>query len=231
MVPLALGTQTAGTIIRPASYCGVVGFKPTIRTLDLKGVKALARSFDTLGVFARSVEDAALLMESLTGHHWMVQCREDNQPRKVGLCRSPNWQATSDDLFKVWEKLVCVLRSMDGVIVDDFQLPHEFGDAVELHKRILAKEAFNALHFEWNTYRSLISSKLAVILEEGESTKTECYLADIQKIGSLRRKFYWAMCDSDVLITLSSPRVPPPIDEERADPILIDFGAYWEFWL
>ena len=224
MAPLALGTQTAGSIVRPASYCGVVGFKPTIGTLDLSGVKALARSFDTLGVFAGCVEDAAFLMDSLTGNHWLVQCREDNQPRKVGLCRSPYWSAASDDLCKVWEDLVYLLKSMDGVIVDEFHLPPEFGGAVELHKRVLAREAFDALHFEWKTYRSLIRSKLAIILEEGEASKTECYLADIQKIGSLRREFDRALCDFDVLITPSSPGVPPPIEEGTGDPI---FNRLW----
>ena len=224
MVPLALGTQTAGSIIRPASYCGVVGFKPTIGTLDLSGVKALARSFDTLGVFAECVEDAALLMDSLTGNHWMVQCREDNQPRKIGLCCSPYWPAASNDLCEVWEDLVYLLKSIDGVIVDEFHLPPEFGGAVELHKRVLAREAFDALHFEWKTYRSLISSKLAIILEEGEASKTECYLADIQKIGSLRREFDRALYDFDVLITPSSPGVPPPIEEGTGDPI---FNRLW----
>ena len=224
MVPLALGTQTAGSIIRPASYCGVVGFKPTIGTLDLSGVKALARSFDTLGVFAESVEDAVLLMDSLTGNHWMVQCREDNQPRKIGLCCSPYWPAASNDLCEVWEDLVYLLKSINGVIVDEFHLPPEFEGAVELHKRVLAREAFDALHFEWKTYRSLISPKLAIILEEGEASKTECYLADIQKIGSLRREFNRALCDFDVLITPSSPGVPPPIDEGTGDPI---FNRLW----
>ena len=224
MVPLALGTQTAGSIIRPASYCGVVGFKPTIGTLDLSGVKALARSFDTLGAFAECVEDAALLMDSLTGNNWMVQCREDNQPRKIGLCCSPYWPAASNDLCEVWKDLVYLLKSIDGVIVDEFHLPTEFGGAVELHKRVLAREAFDALHFEWKTYRSLISSKLAIILEEGEVSKTDCYLADIQKIGSLRREFDRALCDFDVLITPSSPGVPPPIEEGTGDPI---FNRLW----
>ena len=104
----------------------------------------------------------------------------------------------------MWEDLVYLLRSNDGVIVDEFHLPPEFGGAVELHKRVLAREAFDALHFEWQTYRCLISSKLAIILEEGEASKTDCYLADIQKIGSFRREFDRALCDFDVLITPSS---------------------------
>ncbi len=163
-----------------------MGFKSTIGTLDLSGEKALARSF---GVFAKCLEDTTLLMDSLTDNHWMVQCREDNQPRKVGLCCSPYWQAASDDLTRVWEKLVYDLKSMNSVIVDEFHLPPQFGDEVELHKRVLAREAFDALHFEWKAYRPLVSSKLALILEEGEATKTECHLADIQKIGTLRRAF------------------------------------------
>lgn len=91
MAPLAFGTQTGGSIIRPASYCGVVGYKPSLGVINRAGVKPLADSFDTVGLFARSVPDVALASAVLAGDEPARWRAEPIAPARVGLCRTPYW--------------------------------------------------------------------------------------------------------------------------------------------
>ena len=90
MMPLAFGTQTAGSIIRPASYCGVVGYKPSYGTVAISGTKALAESFDTVGGFARSVSDVALFVGALCGRPSLVPAEPHPKP-SIGLFRTAQW--------------------------------------------------------------------------------------------------------------------------------------------
>ncbi len=95
MVLLALGTQTAGSIIRPASYCGAVGYKPTHGSFPIAGIKALAQSLDTLGGFSRSVADLALLRTVMLGAPTALAALDG--PPRIGLYRTPQWpEATAD---------------------------------------------------------------------------------------------------------------------------------------
>ena len=91
MVPFALGTQTAGSIVRPAAFCGVVGYKPTFGTIPTFGVKQFAWSLDTVGVFARDVADAALLAEALSG--LPLQPEASPGVPRIGFCRTAQWRS------------------------------------------------------------------------------------------------------------------------------------------
>ena len=91
MVPVAFGTQTGGSIIRPASYCGVIGYKPSFNTINPTGVKPLAGSFDTVGLFARCVDDCALVVGVLAGDGLGASPLEAVEPARVGLWRTPAW--------------------------------------------------------------------------------------------------------------------------------------------
>src|SRR3546814_1329213 len=90
MVPLAVGTQTGGSVIRPSAYCGVVGFKPTYGRIPRTGLKFLSESLDTIGVMARSVTDAAAFAAILEGTA-AGAVQETLRPPRFGLCRSPAW--------------------------------------------------------------------------------------------------------------------------------------------
>jgi len=90
MVPLAFGTQTAGSLIRPASYCGIVGFKPSYNAVPTAGVKPLSPTLDTVGPMTRTVADAILLFSVIACDRWAVQV-EPTLPKRVGLCRTPAW--------------------------------------------------------------------------------------------------------------------------------------------
>ena len=88
MVPLAFGTQTAGSIVRPAAYCGVVGFKPTFGTVNRIGVKMISDTLDTIGGFARSVPDVALLVAALSGRRSLLIDAPPADAPRIGLCRT-----------------------------------------------------------------------------------------------------------------------------------------------
>ncbi|HYF21442.1 MAG TPA: amidase, partial [Ramlibacter sp.] len=97
MVPLAIGTQTGGSVIRPASFCGIVGFKPSYGLVNRYGTKQLADSFDTVGTFARSVDDTALLVAALTGRDDFAGLTP-TRPARVALCRGSDWAEAEEPM-------------------------------------------------------------------------------------------------------------------------------------
>ena len=92
MVPLALGTQTTGSTIRPAAYCGCVGYRPTYGDIRCAGVMEASGSVDTLGIIARSVEDVALYRDVLVGITPQPLAAQPPQQLRIGFCRTPFWQ-------------------------------------------------------------------------------------------------------------------------------------------
>ena len=88
MVPLAFGTQTAGSIVRPAAFCGVVGYKPTYGTINRVGVKMISDTLDTVGVLARTVPDAALFVAALSDRRELLIEQPQAGAPRVGLCRT-----------------------------------------------------------------------------------------------------------------------------------------------
>jgi amidase len=103
MVPLAFGTQTVGSIVRPASFCGIVGYKPTFSTVSRSGVKLVADSLDTVGVFARSTADAALLVGALTGRADLLGLPAVAKHLRVGLCRTHDWNLVGNEVIEAMD--------------------------------------------------------------------------------------------------------------------------------
>ena len=158
MVPLAVGSQTGGSTILPASYCGVVGYKATLTGLDRGNIRHLRPTLDTIGLFARSVADVACLRS--------VLCGEDDHPLprtgigtlRIGLCRTDQWQQAQPETAAAVEAAAGALAGM-GVKVSDIALPPEFNDIVELFRVISAIEAARAL-----TYRGARACRQAEFL-------------------------------------------------------------------
>src|SRR5438094_4341966 len=98
MVPIAFGTQTAGSLIRPAAYCGIVGFKPTFNVIPRAGVKPGGDSLDTIGVYGRSVEDVAFFAAALTRRD-ELETRIDRAPR-IAVCRTYEWDRAQPEMRK-----------------------------------------------------------------------------------------------------------------------------------
>src|SRR4051812_24935252 len=147
MVPLALGTQTAGSIIRPAAFCGIVGFKPTFGRLNVTGIKPFAPSLDTLGCFARDVADVELLRSVLTNSAY----RPLDTPAarlRIGVYRSGDWpQAQAPSQRAVLDVADALRRDADVRDVDP--LP----DMTEANDVILAFESAQSLGYEYREHQ------------------------------------------------------------------------------
>src|SRR5690606_16936366 len=116
---------TFGSVIRPASYCGVVGYKPTFDTIPRDGVKVLAESLDTLGVFARTVADAALFVGALTGSTALLTLPHVIEPLRIGICRTHEWDAVEPPSRVALDEAARVLADA-GAHVSEVELPPPF---------------------------------------------------------------------------------------------------------
>ena len=104
-MPVAIGTQTGGSVIRPASYCGVYGLKPTYNVFSLSGVRHLAETFDTLGCMARSLDDVGLYRAALLGTNYRPIASDQPAPR-IGFCRTEFWDEAQPAMRKLVEESV-----------------------------------------------------------------------------------------------------------------------------
>ena len=145
MVPLAIGTQTTGSTIRPAAYCGAFGYRPTWGDLRCAGVKEAAGSLDTLGLIARSVEDIALYRDVLTGTTPEPLPAETGAPR-IGFCRTHFWPRVEPGTQRQLEDAASRLARA-GASVKDVDLPKDFDSLEEMHQRISSFEF--ARNFTW----------------------------------------------------------------------------------
>src|SRR5690606_1476806 len=120
MVPLAFGTQTGGSVIRPAAYCGVVGYKPTFGTINCAGMKHLSESLDTIGVLARTVDDCALAVHAVAGRP--LPDFSAATPPRIALCRTSRWNRASEATHATLERTAQLL-SQRGAAVSELELP------------------------------------------------------------------------------------------------------------
>lgn len=160
MVPLAFGTQTAGSIVRPAAYCGVVGYKPTHGTLPLAGVKPLAPSLDTIGVLARSVDDAAFFVGVLARTEYPLLSQG---PLRVGVCQTPHWDRASAEARQALSAAARLLES-SGARVSDTAWPTEWEGLTQAQIDIMGHEALAAFAPERRQHAKLFSAAFADFL-------------------------------------------------------------------
>src|SRR5690606_6299108 len=100
----AFGTQTLGSVIRPASFCGIVGYKPSFGVIPTKGVRPVAASLDTVGLFARSVRDAALFARAVAGRPDLTDPPPAPAPPRIGMCRTHEWHEARDEVRTAMEE-------------------------------------------------------------------------------------------------------------------------------
>ena len=171
MVPLALGTQTAGSVIRPASFCGVVGFKPTHALLDMHGIRPLSARLDTLGLFGRTVGDVELLMGALAGG-WRPRHPLEAPPR-VAFARTARWELVDPDARRALEDAA---RSLAA---EEVELPAAIEELVEAQETIMAVDVADAMADEYTHHRERLSHELLALIEEGLATEPDAYRAAI----------------------------------------------------
>ncbi len=220
MVPLALGTQTAGSIVRPAAFCGVVGYKPTLGAVSGVGIKAFAPSLDTVGVLARRVDDAAYFIGAL--------CRWALDPRpieglRVGICRTPYWDCADGDARRVFEDGIRGFEQAGARVVEVVLSPACAG-LNDAQVTIMRYEAAAAFQAEAQTDAAGFSPSFAQLLEQGAAITGEAY-AQARRLADKARVELARVFESvDALIAPSTPGEAPQGLESTGDPV---FNRMW----
>ena len=207
MVPLALGTQTGGSVIRPAAYCGAFAIKPSFGSINRAGTKFVAESLDTLGIFSREPEDLALALEVLSGRSAAGFAPTGGKPR-IGLCRTPRWPladgATQANLEEAARRL-----AQAGAQVRDFDLPPGSEQLFDRHDLVMGFESARALAWEYANFPEQISRTLKPRLDEAWKVARADYDAVRESARQCRRALAEQMRELDFLLTPSAPGEAP----------------------
>ncbi|HXV08839.1 MAG TPA: amidase, partial [Burkholderiales bacterium] len=190
MVPVAIGTQTNGSVIRPAAFCGVVGYKPGKGVLSTDGILPFSPTLDQPGVFARNVEDAGLLVAHLAHSRWTISPQISalkHAPRLVAT-RTPVWHLAGEDQRNRFAMDVSGLREA-GAVVDEVELPASFNDAHKVHRTIMLYEAAAASRAVRAQHAAQLSELLRRTLEEGDRIAVSDYERALKKHEALQRDF------------------------------------------
>jgi Asp-tRNA(Asn)/Glu-tRNA(Gln) amidotransferase A subunit family amidase len=222
MVPFALGTQTAASIIRPAAYCGVVGFKPTFGAVPREGLKSLAPSLDTIGCFSRTVDDAGLIASVLMDRPEFRRLDYEGPPR-VGIYRTPQWRHTLAETRDAMEQAIETLTRA-GAVVQDADLPPEYCALVQLQSDIMAFEATRSLAAERKQHSDQISPGLLALLEGGATIDEGRHQGNLQRAGEMYARVGGSFDRFDILLTPSAAGEAPFADIGTGDPL---FGRIW----
>jgi Asp-tRNA(Asn)/Glu-tRNA(Gln) amidotransferase A subunit family amidase len=207
MLPIALGSQTGGSVIRPAAYCGIAGFKPSFRLLPTVGMKCFAWSLDTPGVFAATVADVAYAAAAISGRDLRVDRAKPAAPR-LALVRTDIWSQASEPMRTAVETAAREAEKL-GARVTEVMLPPIFEDAFCAHPTIQDFEAFRALAFEYDRQRERISPILGALLDAAAAITPEAYDDARRTTRRARRAMTDLMADFDAIITPSAPSAAP----------------------
>ena len=199
MVALAVGTQTGGSVLRPASFCGIVGFKPSFGTFNREGLKFAAESLDTIGLLTRNVEDAALVADVLVGRQVQPLIAPAAPPR-IGLCRTFLWDEKALPETRDCLAEVAACAAAAGANVALFDLPAEFSRFNAIREIINNVERARALAWEWAEHREALSPQMRATIEAGLAVSDEAYRRALSFAEAQRLKLDALLAGFDCII-------------------------------
>jgi Asp-tRNA(Asn)/Glu-tRNA(Gln) amidotransferase A subunit family amidase len=208
MVPLAFGTQTGGSLIRPASYCGIVGYKPTFDFISTAGVKALSASLDTVGVYGRTVPDAALLGRALIGFDSLDFDSKPATAPRIGLYRTPQWSLAEAPTASALEESAGKLERA-GAKVMEVTAPPLRDEIILAADAISDYETYRSLAYERMHHADLLSPTITNKLKKAAGVTRPRYLAALETVSACARLLEDMLRDLDVLITPSATGEAP----------------------
>jgi amidase len=207
MVPVALGSQTAGSLVRPAAFCGTIGFKPTWGVVPLEGVHPLAPSLDTLGFFVQSIEDVPLVLSVLSGAE--VEPIRTAKPR-LGFCRTEAWPRATAETRKAIEDAASRLGARE------IELGPAFDGLIDAQIAVMGAEAARELEGE---PEERLSAKLRAFLSDGAKVTPERLRAARDQAERCRRVLDEEFTSVDALLTPATPGEAPQGLDATGDPI------------
>ncbi len=207
MVPIAFGTQTAGSVIRPAAFCGVAGFKPSYRLIPMVGVKDVSWHLDTAGLFGSGVADVAFAAAAVLDRDLRVDRGAPAAPR-IALTRTHLWPQASAAMQEAVETAARIAAAA-GAKVTELTLPPILEDAYEAQYTIQDYENIRALAFEYERYRDRIDKSLREHLDGAVAISADEYDAARRTASRGRQALADAMADFDVILTPSAPGAAP----------------------
>ncbi|MGN6749045.1 MAG: amidase [Xanthobacteraceae bacterium] len=217
MVPAALGTQTGGSVLRPSSFCGVFGYKPTYNTFNKAGLKPAAESIDTIGWIGRSIEDIALLTAVLRLDEPQPLRSLGAAPR-IGICRTELWSSAQPESKSAVENAAAALGKA-GATVRDVDLPDAFAGLPALARgTINYYERAACMAFEWDNHRVALSPQMRRYIENGLKTSRADYVAAWRRIEQARARLPDVFEGLDVLLAPCVPGEAPKGLASTGDP-------------
>jgi Asp-tRNA(Asn)/Glu-tRNA(Gln) amidotransferase A subunit family amidase len=236
MVPGAIGSQTNGSVIRPAAFCGVVGFKPTHGLIPRSGALLLSRTLDHVGAFARSVEDAALLAETMIGFDaedqdtrpiarpplYSVAMSEPPLPPRFAFVRSPAWEHAEPVTREAFPELIEAL----GEAVSEVELGQSFERAIDMHRVVMEVEMAHNLHRDYEKGRDQLSVPLRQIIERGRGRMALDYTRALAGIAPLNQVLDEVFNEYDAILTPAAPGEAPRGLTSTGNPIFCTIWTY-----
>ena len=211
MVPMCLGTQTSGSVIRPAAYCGVIGYKPTYNDFDRTGILPNAPSMDTLGIFARSVDDVGLLRRILLEAPDREIREADLSGLRFGLLTAPLWDTADRDTQDRIEGFMGALAAATGARRVDVRLEREVARLLELHRLISGYEFRRSIAFERIHHLNRLSAVLREgRLADGHGVGSREYQSAVREVAALRMRVARTFAEEADLLVSPSAAGPAP---------------------
>jgi Asp-tRNA(Asn)/Glu-tRNA(Gln) amidotransferase A subunit family amidase len=222
MLPIAFGSQTAGSVIRPAAFCGVAGFKPSYRLIPLVGVKDVSWHLDTAGLFGAGVADVAFAAAAVLDRDLRVD-RTAPAPPRIALARTQLWPQASAAMHSAFETAGRIAEAA-GAKVSEVALPPILEQAYAAQFTIQDYENIRALAFEYDRHREQIDKRLREQLDRAAAISADEYDAARRVASRARQVLADTMSDFDVILTPSAPGAAPRGFGSTGDPM---FNRLW----
>ena len=207
MVPVAFGNQTAGSLIRPAAFCGVYGLKPTHGTVDGAGILPLQPYFDTLGYMARAISDIQHMYGIVSGRNQHAAWPQERRP-KIGMCRTYQWESAEEETRAMFEAVGRRFAEL-GADVSEFELPADYSELVAVHRCVLYGGIARSLAQDYQHAADRMSEGLRGVIEEGRAWSAGEFEEAFRKARHYREHVNEMFGTFDALVCPSAPGEAP----------------------